>query len=93
MPLLRLEAPFQTLAPAEITAAYAESLSAVAHIIRRSGPDGVVRLLAALGDRLPSEEALPTAIALSYPEFQQSWEGYLRGAARPAARPAPGRGP
>ena len=93
MPLLTLEAPFQTLAPAEITAAYAESLSAIAHIIRRSGPDGVVRLLAALGDRLPSEEALPTAIALSYPEFQKSWEDYLRGATRPAARPAPGRGP
>jgi tetratricopeptide (TPR) repeat protein len=93
MPLLTLEAPFQTLAPAEITAAYAESLSAIAHIIRRSGPDGVVRLLAALGDRLPSEEALPTAIALSYPEFQKSWEDYLRGAVRPPARPAPGRGP
>ena len=93
MPLLTLEAPFQTLAPAEMTAAYAESLSAIAHIIRRSGPDGVVRLLAALGDRLPSEEALPTAIALSYPEFQKSWEDYLRGATRPAARPAPGRGP
>jgi tetratricopeptide (TPR) repeat protein len=93
MPLLTLEAPFQTLPPTEMTAAYAESLSAIAHILRRSGPDGVVRLLAALGDRLPSEEALPTAIALSYPEFQKSWEDYLRGATRPAARPAPGRGP
>ena len=93
MPLLTLEAPFQTLPPAELAAAYAESLSAIAHILRRSGPDGLVRLLAALGDRLPSEEALPTAIALSYPEFQKSWEDYLRGPARPAARPVPGRGP
>jgi len=91
MPLLTLEAPFQTLPPTEMTAAYAESLSAIAHILRRSGPDGVVRLLAALGDRLPSEEALPTAIALSYPEFQKSWEDYLRGAGRPAARTGPGR--
>jgi tetratricopeptide (TPR) repeat protein len=77
MPLLTLEAPFQTLPPADLAAAYAESLSAVAHILRRSGPEGAVRLLAALGDRLPSEEALPTALALSYPEFQHSWEGYL----------------
>jgi tetratricopeptide (TPR) repeat protein len=93
MPLLTLEAPFQTLPPVEMAAAYAESLSAIAHIVRRSGPDGVVRLLAALGDRLPSEEALPTALALSYPEFQKSWEDYLRGAERPAPRPVPGRGP
>ena len=92
-PLLTLEAPFQTLPPAEMATAYAESLSAIAHILRRSGADGVVRLLAALGDRLPSEEALPTALALSYPEFQKSWEDYLRGAARPAARPLPGRLP
>jgi len=93
MPLLTLEAPFQTLPPADMATAYAESLSAIAHILRRSGPDGVVRLLAALGDRLPSEEALPTALALSYPEFQKSWEDYLRGPACPAARPLPGRGP
>ena len=93
MPLLTLEAPFQTLPAADMATAYAESLSAIAHILRRSGPDGVVRLLAALGDRLPSEEALPTALALSYPEFQKSWEDYLRGPARPGARPLPGRGP
>jgi tetratricopeptide (TPR) repeat protein len=93
MPLLTLEAPFQTLPPGEMATAYAESLSAIAHILRRSGPDGVVRLLAALGDRLPSEEALPSALALSYPEFQKSWEDYLRAAGRPAARPLPGRGP
>ena len=39
-----------------------------------------VRLLAALSDRLPSEEAMPVALALSYPEFQKSWEEYLNGA-------------
>jgi len=37
-----------------------------------------VRLLAALSDRLPSEEAMPVALALSYPEFQRSWEEYLK---------------
>ena len=86
-PLLTLEAPFQGLPPADVPRAYAESLSAVAHIIRRRGEVGVVRLLNALGDRHPSEEALPVALALSYPEFQKSWEEYLRGADVPAQTP------
>jgi hypothetical protein len=42
-----------------------------------------VRLLAGLGDRLPAEEALPVALALSYPEFQKSWEDALRASAPP----------
>jgi tetratricopeptide (TPR) repeat protein len=77
-PLITLEAPFQSLSGTEAPLAYAESLSAVAHIIRRRGEAGVGRLLAALGDRLPSEEALPVALALSYPEFEKDWEDYLR---------------
>jgi hypothetical protein len=79
LPLLTLEAPFQTLPPTDVTLAYAESLSAVGHILRRRGEPGVVRLLAALGDGFPSEEALPVALALSYPEFQKGWEEELRG--------------
>jgi tetratricopeptide (TPR) repeat protein len=86
LPLLTLEAPFQTLPPTEISIAYAESLSAVAHIIQKRGDAGLVRLLAALGDGFPSEEALPVALALSYPEFQKSWEESLRGGAA-AGRP------
>jgi tetratricopeptide (TPR) repeat protein len=87
-PLLTLEAPFQTLPPTEVSIAYAESLSAVAHIIHKRGEAGLVRLLAALGDGFPSEEALPVALALSYPEFQKSWEEALRGSGAAAARPA-----
>ena len=79
MPLLTLEAPFQSLPPFELQLAYAESLSAVAHVLRKRGEAGIVRLLAALSDRLPSEEALPVALALSYPEFQKSWEEQLVG--------------
>jgi len=75
--LLTLEAPFQSLSEAEAPLAYAESLSAVAHIVRRRGEPGVGRLVAALGDRLPSEEALPVALAWSYPEFEKDWETYL----------------
>ena len=85
-PLLTLEAPFQGLPAADVPRAYAESLSAVAHIIRRRGEAGLVRLLNALGDRHPSEEALPVALALSYPEFQKSWEEHLRTADAAAPR-------
>jgi hypothetical protein len=77
IPLLSLEGPFQLLSEDDATLAYAESLSAVAHILRRRGEIGVVRLINALGDRLPSEEALPVSLALSYTEFQKSWEEHL----------------
>jgi len=80
LPLLTLEAPFQSLSETDAALAYAESLSAVAHILKRSGDAGVVRLLSALGDRIPSEEALPVAIALSYRELQASWSEALRAA-------------
>jgi tetratricopeptide (TPR) repeat protein len=76
-PLVTLEAPFANLSEAEATTAYSESLSAVAHILRKRGEAGVARLLAALADGVDSEEALPVALALSYPEFQKSWEEYL----------------
>ena len=56
------------------------------HIIRLRKEAGLLRLLAALSDGLPSEEALPVAIALSYPEFQQSWREYLAGLKASAAR-------
>ena len=82
LPLLTLEGPFQSLAPDDLPLAYAESLSAVAHILRRKGEPGVGRLLSALADRLPSEEALPVALGWSYPELQQDWEQHLRASAR-----------
>ena len=75
--LLTLDAPFQSLPAAQVPLAYAESLSAVAHILRVRGEAGVGRVLASLGDRLPSEEALPVSIALSYPELQKSWVVHL----------------
>lgn len=86
LPLLTLEAPFQGLSEADATLAYAESVSAVGYILRRSGEAGVVRLLSALGDRIPSEEALPVALALSYPELQKGWSDSLRTAAAASGR-------
>lgn len=75
--LAALEGPFQALSEADASLAYAQSLSAVAHILRRRGEAGLVRLLAALGDGLPSEEALPVALGFSYPELQRDWEAAL----------------
>lgn len=83
LPLLTLEGPFQSLPPEQVGIAYAESLSAVAHIVRTRGEGAIVRLLAGLGDRLPAEEALPVALAVSYPEFQRSWEDALKSSAPP----------
>lgn len=81
-PLLTLEAPFQDLAESDLPVAYSESLSGIAHLLRLRTEAGLVRLLAALGDGLPSEEALPVAIGMSYGEFQRDWEIFLRGADR-----------
>ena len=85
--LLTLEGPFRGLGEAEANLAYAQSLSAVNYILRTSGDAGLGRLLLALGDRLPSEEALPVALGQSYPEFQKGWEQSLRGTdgTKPAA--------
>lgn len=80
IPLLSLEPPFQGLSEADAILAYAESLSAVAFIARTRGEAAIVRVLAALADRLPSEEALPVALALSYPELQRAWEESLKSA-------------
>lgn len=87
--LVSLEGPFHALPEAEAQVAYAASLSAVNHVLHKRGEAGVVRLVSALGDKLPSEEALPVALALSYPEFQASWTEALKSAdTKPAAAPA-----
>ena len=91
VPLLTLEAPFRNLSEFDAALAYAESLSAVAHIVRKRGEAGVVRLLSALADGLPSEEALPVALALSYPELQKGWEDYLKALPSAEAQPPAAR--
>jgi len=84
--LVTLEGPFDALSERDAVLAYAQSLSAVAYIVRHSGEAGIVRLLSALGDGLPSEEALPVALALSYPELQKGWSEQLGAAELKALR-------
>ena len=83
--LLPLEGPFRNLSEAEATSAYVTSLAAVAHILRTRGEPGLLRLIAALSDRLPSEEALPVSLALGYSELQKALEDHLRAADGKAA--------
>jgi tetratricopeptide (TPR) repeat protein len=89
-PLPRLESlepPFVGLSEADATVAYAESLSAVAHLIRRRGEAAVRRLVETLGKGYPAVEALPTALGLSYGELQREWETHL-GAGEAAGSPS-----
>jgi tetratricopeptide (TPR) repeat protein len=79
--LAALEGPFRNLPIDKASVAYAESLAAVNHILRSRGEEGVTRLLAALADGIPAEEALVVSLAVSYPEFQQGWERQLLAAA------------
>ncbi len=83
-----LERPFVGLSEADATAAYAESLSAVAHLLRLRGEPGIRRLIEALGQGQPAAEALPATFALSYGELQRDWEAHLvraGGGASPAS--------
>ena len=75
-----LEGPFEALGTREATLAYAASLSGIVHLLRLGGEAGLGRLLTALGDGVPSEEALPSAVGLSYTELQQGWLERLRSA-------------
>ncbi len=81
-----LESPFVGLSEAQAATAYAESLSAVAHILRLRGEAGLRRVIDALAEGHPAAEALPVAIALSYGELQRDWEAHLAGSRAAAQR-------
>ncbi len=72
-----LEQAFMDLPEARAQVAYAESLSAVAYILKNHGEDGVRRLIAALATGLKAGEALPAAIGLTYADLQRGWEQRL----------------
>ena len=91
--LLTLEGPFRGMSEAQATNAYATSLAAVAHILRLRGEAGLLRLVAALSDRLPSEEALPVSLGLSYSELQRGLVEHLRTADARVSGPRAAVGP
>jgi tetratricopeptide (TPR) repeat protein len=81
-----LEPPFVGMSQAAAQNAYAQSLSAVAHLLRSGGEAGVSRLIAALGRGQPAREALPATFGLTYRELQRTWEAHLLS---PERRPLP----
>ncbi len=74
-----LEPPFVGLSEADATVAYAQSLSAVAYLLRRGGEAGVRALVDALGRGLSTRQALEAAFALGYSDLQREWEAHLAG--------------
>ena len=62
----------------QASVAYAQSLSAVAYLLRRGGEAGVLRLIGALGSGQPAAEALPAVFSLSYAELQRDWEAHIK---------------
>ena len=72
-----LEQAFVGLSEGQAQLAYAGSLSAVAHIVKRYGEDGLRRLIAALATGLKGAEALPAALGLTYADLQRAWEERL----------------
>lgn len=73
-----LEAPFAGLSEAEATSAYAQSLSAVAHLLRLRGSAGLRQLIEELAAGRAAAEALRTATGLGYDGLQREWEAHLR---------------
>jgi hypothetical protein len=90
-PLPDLESPFGELSESEATSAYAQSLSAVAHLLRLRGPAGLRNLIEALASGETPNEALQSAYGVGYVELQRGWEARLRAADRAASMAAGGR--
>jgi tetratricopeptide (TPR) repeat protein len=80
-----LEPPFVGLSEADAKVAYAQSLSAVAYLLRRGGEPGVRSLIDALSRGLSTREALGAAYALSYADLQREWQEHLAGRGAAAA--------
>jgi tetratricopeptide (TPR) repeat protein len=90
-PLRELEPPFAGLTEAQATSAYAQSLSAVAHLLRLRGHRGLRKLIEALAEGESAEDALRAAYGLDYAGLQRDWEARLRLADRTTSTASGGR--
>jgi tetratricopeptide (TPR) repeat protein len=86
-----LEPPFAKLTEAEATSAYAQSLSAVAHLLRLRGAAGLRALVAALARGQATDDALQTAFGLDYAGLQRGWEAHLSSSTATSATATGGR--
>lgn len=81
-PLAKLEARFASLSQAQANSAYAESLSAVAHLLRLRGPAGLRVLIEALAAGQSTNDALQESFGMGYEELQHAWATHLQTADR-----------
>jgi hypothetical protein len=86
-----LESPFSELSEEDATYAYAESLSAVAHLLRLRGSAGLRSLIEELAEGQSPARALEASYGIGYDELQRGWETHLRTADRTGAITAGGR--
>jgi tetratricopeptide (TPR) repeat protein len=89
--LEELEGPFAELSEKDATYAYAESLSAVAYLLRLRGAAGMRQLIEELADGRSPGVALEASYGIGYTELQRDWEAHLRTADRTTEVAAAGR--
>jgi hypothetical protein len=76
--LTELEKPFIDMPADQAQVAYAESLAAVEYLRINYGKEGVRRILEALGEGKPINDALNSATGFGYSELQQNFDTVLR---------------
>lgn len=67
---------------AQVSLAYAQSLSMVEYALERFGPEGMAALMAAYRQGKPTREAMPAAWGMSQEEFYEEWKAVTTAAAR-----------
>ena len=72
--------------------AYAESVAAVDHIVKKYGPDALVKLIRSYATGVTDDEAFKAALGVSLAEFEAEWLDSIGTTApvRHGPRPAPG---
>jgi hypothetical protein len=72
MPLQALVGQFPTTAE-RFYLAYAESVSAVAYLVREKGEEALVRLIRSYADGVTDDEAFQAAVGLDLAGFEKAW--------------------
>lgn len=73
IPLVGLSGLFPTTYE-QFALAYAESVSAVDFMVRKHGPDALVRLVRSYADGITDDEAFEAALGMTVAEFDAAWQ-------------------
>ena len=72
---------------AQVSLAYAQSLSMVEYALDRFGPEGMAALMAAYREGKPTRQAMPEAWGVSQEEFYEEWKAAIVAAAKEGESP------